>query len=112
MAEQIDDTCFQQFLNKKPTLDELMKYVRVSEKWYKFGELLGLPAIELDAIEELNRDRDDDFKALNMFYLWLDANTNATRREGIETLRKDVVGESALAEEYLKSLKEGEYILH
>ena len=108
MAEQADDAHFQQFLNKRPTLDELMKLVGVSEKWYKFGVLLRLPAIELDAIEELNQDRDADFKALKMFYLWLDINPNAKRREVIETLRNKAIGESAIAEEYVKVLKVGE----
>ena len=97
-----------QFLSKKPTLDELMKHVRVFKKWYKFGELLHLHANELDAIEELNQDRDADFKTLKMFYLWLDTNPNATRREVIETLRKEAIDESAVAEEYVKALKEGE----
>ena len=43
-----------------------------------------------------------------MFYLWLDINPNATRREVIETLRKEAIDESAIAEEYVKALKEGE----
>ena len=97
-----------QFLSRKPTLDELIKHVRITKKWYKFGELLHLHADELDAIEELNQDRDADFKTLKMFYLWLDTNPNATRREVIEALRKDTIGESAVAEEYVKALKEGE----
>ena len=108
MAKQTDNEYFQQFLNKRPTLDELMKLTGVSEKWYEFGVLLRLPTIELDAIEELNQDRDADFKALKMFYLWLDTNPNATRREVIETLRKKAISESAIAEEYVKVLKEGE----
>ena len=110
MAEQADD---KQFLNKKPTLDELKKHIGVSKKWYKLGELLHLPSIELDAIEELNQDRDADFKTLKMFYLWINTNPNATKREVIETLRKEAIDESAVAEEYLKALKEGEiYILY
>ena len=108
MAEQADDTFFQQFLNNRPTLDELKKHVRISKKWYEFGVLLRLPAIKLDAIEELNEDHDADAKALKMFYLWMNTNPNATRREIIETLRKEAIGDSAIAEEYLKSLKEGE----
>ena len=106
MAEQADDAYFQQFLNKRPTFDELIKYVRVSEKWYEFGVLLHLPAIELDAIAKLNADH--DFKALKMFYLWLNNNPNATRKEIIEKLQKEDIGEGDVAEKYLKSLKEGE----
>ena len=63
-----------QFLSKKPTLDEIMKHIRIIKKLYKFGELLHLHANELDAIEELNQDSDADFKTLKMFYLWLDTN--------------------------------------
>ena len=105
MSEQAN---YKQFLSKKPTLDELIKHVRVTKKWYKFGELLSLPTIELDAIEELNQDRDADFKALKMFHLWLNTNPNATRIEVIGTLRKEAIDESAVAEEYVKALKEGE----
>ena len=43
-----------------------------------------------------------------MFYLWLDANPNATRREVIEMLQKEAIDENAVAEEYVKALKEGE----
>ena len=108
MAEQTDDKYFQQLLNEKPTLDELMEHVRAIKKWYKFGVLLLLPASELDAIENLNRDRDIEFKSLKMFELWLSTNPNATRREVIETLCKDAIGKSAVAEEYTKTLKESE----
>ena len=105
MAKQADDN---DFLNQKPTLDELMTHVGISKKWYEFGKLLRLLVNELDAIEELNPDRDADFKALKMFYLWLDTNPNATRKEVTETLQKEAIGENAIAEEYLKALKEGE----
>ena len=106
MAEQADDAYFQQFLNKRPTLDELMKYVRVSKKWHEFGLLLCLPNIELDAIKELKQD--SNFKALKMFDLWLKTNPNCTRRKVIEMLQKDAIGESAVAEEYVQALKESE----
>ena len=106
MAVHADDAYFQQFLNKRPTLDELRKYVGVNEKWYKFGVLLYLPVIQLDDIAKLNVDA--DFKALKMFYLWLNNNPNATRKEIIEKLQKEDIGESDVAEKYLKALKEGE----
>ena len=47
-----------------------------------------------------------------MFYLWLNTNPNATRREVIETLRKDTIDESAVAEEYVKVLKEGKLYMY
>ena len=50
-------------------------------------------------------DRDD---ALKMFHLWTNANPNATRREVIETLQKKAIDESTVAEEYVKTLKEGD----
>ena len=108
MAVQVDNTYFQQFLSKKPIIDELIEHVGVNEKWYQFGVLLNLLADELDAIEERNQDRDANFKALKMFFLWLNTNTNATRKEILETLRKDDIDENSVADDYEKALKEGE----
>ena len=44
-----------------------------------------------------------------MFHLWLNTNPNATRKIVIETLRKDAIGESVVAEEYVKALKKVSY---
>ena len=108
MAALAHNTYFQQFLSKKTTLDELIKHVKVNRKWYKFGVLLNLLADELDAIEKLYQDRDASIKALKMFFVWLNPNTNASRQEILETLRKDAIGESAVADDYLKAIKKGE----
>ena len=103
MAGQSVDTYFQRFLNRKPTISELFKHVRVGTKWYTFGVLLKLDTAELDVIDEL--DKATDFKTFRMFELWLNTNPNATRREVIQTLQKVDIGESAVAEEYIKALK-------
>ena len=84
MAEQADDLYFQQFLNEKPTVTELLEHVRVDTKWYTFGVLLKLDTLKLDDIRLINEAT--DFKVLKMFELWLTTNPNATRREIIETL--------------------------
>ena len=97
------DTYFQGFLNRKPTVSELFKHVRIGTKWYTFGVLLKLDTADLDTIDELNKAC--DFKTFRMFDLWLNTNPNATRREVIETLQNDYIGESAVAEEYIKALK-------
>ena len=68
-------------LSKKTTLDELIKHVKVNKKWYKFGVLLNLLADELDAIEKLYQDSDASIKALKMFFVWRNTNTNASRKE-------------------------------
>ena len=98
--------CFNQFLNVKPTIRELCEHVRINTKWYKFGVLLGLNTTKLNTIRVMTGD--DDFKALKMFELWLSTNPKATRREIIETLTKEAIGENTVAEEYKETLKESE----
>ena len=84
MTEQTIDTYFQQFLNRRPTVLELFRHIRIGIKWYTFGVLLKLDTAELDTFDELNKAC--DFKTFRMFELWLNTNPNATRREVIETL--------------------------
>ena len=106
MAQRTDDAYFQQLLNERPTVLELIEHVRVGIEWYTFGVLLKLDTIKLEDIRQMNEAT--EYKALKMFELWLSTNPNATRREVIETLRKDTAGASAIAEEYIKALKESE----
>ena len=95
------------FLNGKPTVDELYQYVTISTKWYKFGELLKLDTSgDLDNIDQ--QYKDDDSKVLKMFELWLSTSPNPTRREIIDTLLNPVINESVLAEKYMKGLRESE----
>ena len=99
------------FLEEKPPLDELCENVQLGTKWYQFGVLLKLDTKQLEDIEQMKKDI--NFKALRMFNLWLDTNTNATRRQVLETLRKDSISENAVADNYEKKLSDdipGEYI--
>lgn len=50
-------TYFNQFLDVKPTLDELCEHIKVNMKWYKFGLLLKLDTTKLEAIRMMNEDR-------------------------------------------------------
>ena len=92
------DVDLEDFLNGKPTVNELYEHVRVGTNWHKLGVLLKLDIIKLNDIRQLSED--SDFKALKMFELWLSSNPNATRREIIETLQKDALKENTIAEEY------------
>ena len=100
---------FNQFLNGKPTLDELCEHVRVSTKWYTFGVLLKLDTSKLDDIRIMNED--SSFKSLKMFELWLSSKPKAMRREIIETLQKPTIAENVIAEEYKKVLVESKYFI-
>ena len=97
-------TCFEAFLNKKPSLHELYEHVRIGTNWYKLGVLLKLDVIKLKDVRLLNED--SEFKSLKMFELWLNTNPNATRKEMLETLQKDAIGENAIAENYKIALME------
>ena len=99
--------CFDDFLNEKPNLVELCEYVRVDpNKWYKFGVLLELDTNDLDNINQHHNE--SDMKALKMFQLWLESNPEGTRRDIIDTLRKQAIGQNTLAGEYIKVLRESE----
>ena len=104
MAASVSSNYFDQFLNGKPTVHELYEHVRVGTNWHKLGILLKLDIKKLNDIRSLNED--SDFKSLKMFELWLSSKPNATRREIIETLKKDVIGEITVAERYRVALQE------
>ena len=106
-AEEV--TYFEAFLNRKPSLHELYEHVRIGTNWYKLGVLFKLDVTKLNDVKLLNED--SDFKSLKMFELWLNTNPNATRKEMIETLRKDAIGENAIAENYKKALMESEHCM-
>ena len=99
-------TGFEAFLNEKPTLDELCRHVRIDTEWYKFGVLLKLNTTKLEGIRVMNEST--GFKTVKMFELWLSSKPTATRREIIETLRTEAIGEKTIAEDYDKALKESE----
>ena len=99
-------TGFEAFLSEKPTLDELCRHIRIDTEWYKFGVLLKLNTTKLEGIRVMNEST--GFKTVKMFELWLSSKPTATRREIIETLRTEAIGEKTIAEDYNKALKESE----
>ena len=105
-SSSVTSIYFNQFLNGKPTIAELCEHVRIDTKWYKFGVLLKLDTTKLDGIEQ--QYKESDVKALKMFELWLGSKPKAMRREIIDTLRKDAIGENTIAEQYQSILKESE----
>ena len=108
-SSSVSSNYFNQFLNGKPTLDELCEHIRVGTKWYTFGVLLKLDTSKLDGIRVMNED--SGFKALKMFELWLSSKPKAMRREIIETLQKPTIEENVIAEEYKRTLVESEYFI-
>ena len=95
---------FDAFLNGKPTLIELFKHVRISTKWYQFGVLLEINSAKLNCIDK--DCQETDLKTLKMFELWLSTNASATRKQIIDTLRTERIGENTVAEKYQKALFE------
>ena len=106
MAASIQSNYFDQFLNGKPTVHELYEHVRVGTNCHKFGVLLKLDIKTLNDIRSLLNE-DSDFKSLKLFELWLTTKPNATRRDIIETLNTDAIGEITVAERYRVALQEG-----
>ena len=93
---------FEEILEEKPTPDELCKHIMIGTKWYQFGIQLKLGVTQLDGIDRENSDVTQ--KTAKMFQLWLSTNPLATRRHVLEALRKRVIGEDNVANEYEKIL--------
>ena len=90
---------FQKLLEEKPTLDELCEHIRIGSKWYQLGIQLKLGPKKLrDDIQKLPEDC--TYKTSRMFELWLDTNPNATRRQVVDALRKEVIKEITIAHDY------------
>ena len=94
---------FEELLEEKPTLDELCEHILVGGKWYQLGVLLKLNPKKLDDIHRLP----DDFtyKTTKMFELWLDTTPNATRKQVLDALRKNVIEEITVARAYEQTLR-------
>ena len=90
------------FLQEKPALDELCEHIIIGSKWYQLGIQLKLNVKTLNSIKE--EQGDDTYKTSKMFQLWLDTNPHATRREVVEALKKEVIGEINTAEKYVEML--------
>ena len=91
-------TSFEKILEEKPTLDELCEHIRIGSKWYQLGILLKLNAKKLEDIHKLPDD--STYKTTKMFELWLDTKPDATRRQVVDALRKEVIEENTIAHEY------------
>ena len=94
---------FEEMLGEKPTLHELCEHIHIGHKWYQFGILLQLDPKKLDDIDRTPNDSTK--KTSKMFELWLGTNPNATRRQVIDTLKKEVIEENTIAHKYEQSLK-------
>ena len=93
---------FEMLLQEKPTLDELCEHIVIGTKWYQLGIQLKLDVTQLDVIDK--ETSDVTRKTSKMFQLWLSTNHLATRRHVLEALRKRVIGEGNIANEYEKIL--------
>ena len=99
----IRDLSFEKILEEKPTLDELYEHVRIGSKWYQLGIMLKLDPQKLNNIRMLPED--STYKTIKMFELWLETDSHATRRQVIETLKKEVIQENCIAHEYEHTLR-------
>ena len=91
---------FEEILEEKPTLDELCEHIRVGSKWYQLGIQLKLNVKKLEDIHKLPDD--SIYKTTKMFELWLDTKPDATRRQVIDALRKELM--TVAAHEYEQTL--------
>ena len=91
-----------EILQEKPTLQELCEHVIIGSKWYQLGIQLELNVKSLNSIKE--EQEDDTYKTSKMFQLWFDTNPHATRRQVLEALKKEVIGEITTAKKYEEML--------
>ena len=96
---------YSNFLSYRPGLAELTEHVDVGTKWYLLGTLLHLDDKRLDGIDQL-QGYDNTMKTLKMFQLWLDTTPTASRRQVLEALRKRVISQHTVADQYEAHLKE------
>ena len=97
------DSSFDEILNSRPTLAELCKNVPISTNWYMMGTQLELDVKKLNEIEE--ESKPVPYKVSKMYELWLDTKPQATRRQIVDTLKMEAVGQVSLAHEYETKLK-------
>ena len=98
-----EELSFEKVLEEIPTLHELCEHVRIGSKWYWLGIILKLDSTRLESIKMLSEDL--TYKTVKMFELWLDTNLHPTRRQIIDALRKDVIGENFIAIKYEETLR-------
>ena len=90
---------FEDYLDQKPCLKELLKHIDVNNVWIMFGLML-----QMDK-KDLHKLPSEAAKAQAAIELWL-STPGATRRQLLETLRKGSDKENAIADNYEKKLKE------
>uniref|UniRef100_A0A1X7UH41 Death domain-containing protein n=1 Tax=Amphimedon queenslandica TaxID=400682 RepID=A0A1X7UH41_AMPQE len=99
------EVSFAAFLSSTPTIKELTEHVNVSTKWYLVGTMLDLDQKRLKSIEA-QTGHNDAHKTVEMFNIWLETTPTASRRQVLEAMRADAVGENTLAQKYEKHLRE------
>ena len=98
------DSSFDEILNGKPTLTELCKDVPISTNWKMMGTLLELDVRKLNEIEHESKSVCNG--VLKMYELWLNTKPQATRRQIVDTLKMEAVGQMSLAIEYEEKLRQ------
>ena len=98
-----EDSSFDEILNGKPTIDELCAHVPISTNWYIMGTQLKVDVKKLNEIDDLSKPV--PYKVSKMYELWLDTNPQATRKQVLDTLKMEAVGQKSLAQQYETMLK-------
>ena len=98
------DSSFDEILNGKPTLAELCKHVPISTNWKMMGTLLELDVRKLNEIDHESKSVSNG--VLKMYELWLNTKPQATRRQIVDTLKMEAVGQMSLAIEYEEKLRQ------
>ena len=97
------DLSFEKILEERPTLHELCEHVRIGPKWYILGVMLKMDTRKLYEIEDLSKPI--PYKVSKVFELWLDTNPYATRRQILDALKMNTVGQYTLAHMYEQNLR-------
>lgn len=94
------DVSYESFLNEKPPLDELIKYIDINNEWLLVGLMLKLDKKDLDKLPSGN----EFSRAQAIIELWLNT-TGASRRQLLKDLRESS-DTSSVAKEYERHLVE------
>lgn len=102
------DVSYESFLNEKPPLDELIKYIDINNEWLLVGLMLKLDKKDLDKLPSGNIDSvyggNEFSRAQAIIELWLNT-TGASRRQLLKDLRESS-DTSSVAKEYERHLVE------
>ena len=78
------DISFDEFLNQKPSIKELIQLIDTENEWLMFGVILGLTKDDIDKLPKGVITG----KTVALLELWLHT-PNASRRQLLQELRKD-----------------------